>query len=119
MKNYFKALIVLTLQNIYIIYTINSISHNNKNRDKNNNFGIEIRKIFDSSDKVNINQIDKRINGNNLCANKKIKSTINIGFKLYFRNNDNSFKYNGYTKEYNFNKISFWSNKEFYSSKNA
>ena len=82
MKNYFKALIVLTLQNIYIIYTINSIVHNNKNRDKNNNFGIEIRKIFDSSDKVNINQIDKRINGNNLCANKKIKSTINIGFTL-------------------------------------
>lgn len=82
MKKYFKALIVLTIQNIYIIYTINTIAHNNKNFDKNNNFVSEIGKIFHSSDKVNINQIDKRINGNNLCANNKIISTINIGFTL-------------------------------------
>ena len=82
MKNYFKALIILTLHNIYIIYTINRNAHNNTRCDKNNNFEYEIRKIYDSSDKVNINQIDKRINGKNFCENKKIISTINIGFTL-------------------------------------
>ena len=83
MKKYFKALIILAIQNTYIIYAINAILHNNnKNWDKNNNFVSEIRKIYDSFDKVNINQIDNRINGKSFFTKNKIASTINIGFTL-------------------------------------
>jgi hypothetical protein len=83
MKKYFKALIIIALQNTYIIYAINAILHNNnKNWDKNNNFVSEIRKIYDSFDKVNINQIDNRINGKSFFTKNKIASTINIGFTL-------------------------------------
>ena len=82
MKNYFKVLIILTLQNLFIINTIYSISHNNKKYDDNDIFESEIRKIYSTFYKVNINQIDERINGRGLFTNKKIISTINIGFTL-------------------------------------
>ena len=62
MKNYYKALFILTLQNIYIIKSINTLANNNKKFDKNIDFENEIRKIYDSFGKVNINQIDKKIN---------------------------------------------------------
>ena len=105
MKNYFKVLIILTLQNLFIINTIYSISHNNRKCDDNYILESEIRKIYNAFYKVNINQIDERINGRRLFTNKKIISTINIGFN----------KYNGNPKEHNFNKISFWNNKKIYS----
>ena len=62
MKNYYKALFILILQNIYIIKSINTLANNNKKFDKNIDFENEIRKIYDSFGKVNINQIDKKIN---------------------------------------------------------
>ena len=82
MKNYFKVLIILTLQNLFIINTIYSISHNNRKCDDNYILESEIRKIYNAFYKVNINQIDERINGRRLFTNKKIISTINIGFTL-------------------------------------
>jgi len=82
MKKYLKIFIILTLQNLLIYNSIITFLYNNKKCDNNKYFESEVRKTYKSLNRVNINEIDEKINAKLFEFNKNIKSTINIGFTL-------------------------------------
>ena len=82
MNKKIKILIILCTLNLIIlnsIYIIPLFSKSHKDKVK---FTNEIRKIFHTYNKVNINEIDHKINTKKDLNSKKIESIIDIGFTL-------------------------------------
>ena len=77
-----KILIILSALSLEILYTIYIIPHFSKAYKDKVKFINEIKKIFQAYNKVNINEIEHKINNKKDLHSKKIESIINIGFTL-------------------------------------
>ena len=77
-----KILIILSALSLAILYTIYIIPHFSKAYKDKVKFINEIKKIFQAYNKVNINEIEHKINNKKDLHSKKIESIINIGFTL-------------------------------------
>ena len=82
MNKKIKIIIILTSLNAIILNFVYIIATNTSLNNFTTKFVDEIRKIYNSFGKVNINLLDYNINKKQLLKERKIKSTINIGFTL-------------------------------------
>ena len=82
MNKKIKILIILCTLNLIILNSIYIIPLFSKSYKDKVKFKNEIRKIFHTYNKVNINEIDHKINQKKDLISKKIESIIDIGFTL-------------------------------------
>lgn len=82
MNKKFKISIILCILYLLIINLFNIIFYSSKYNHINNELENKIKEIFNTFNKVNINEVDNKINDNDNYSGRKIKSTINIGFTL-------------------------------------